>query len=237
MELDAHLDHNAANALPSLAHAIFTESLLVDGNGVDSVLCRSNTHQAGVEVSAGNWDLRPDDVDRRLGFGMLLLVLGELVFAGCAQAGTTAGAGAGEERGIGVVRGHTHGGVQMNLGVAGCNAGTHKRLCLLQGGLLLKVRPGQRAQVVAAKEHVVPGNALLTSQVADEGGKVRRCHAGIAAILVHLVGSGLDESHGLGLAGAGKHSTDNVCVGRAARVDAGTMPLLVLTDDLLKDVH
>ena len=113
-----------------------------------------------------------------------------------------------------------HRAIEMNLAEAGVDIGRHHRLGMthrLIGGQRL---PGIGAEVIATEDHPVHAQANCVGDTGDEGTKIPRRHAGIAASLVDLVARCFDQHHSAIALPARQRGLDHQRVRRAHRGNA-----------------
>lgn len=211
VELDAGLDDQADDARPCCTETAGVKGFAVDAEGFGGG-GRGGDGEAlhAFRGAAGDGDLGADDVHGR--------GTGGGVFGGFAEIG---GAGGDELLGEwGGVVGAGHAGVEMELAEAGgCVLSDHD-LCGGHGfggsGLL----PGIGAEVIATEEDAFGGKTELCGNVEDEPAEVGGLHAGVAAVLVDLVGGGFDEDWAAVVEGLPNGGADDPGVGGTDGVDA-----------------
>ncbi len=85
--------------------------------------------------------------------------------------------------------------------------------------------------MVAPQDDLALRHAVLSAKAQDVGVEIRGQHARIAAVLVDLVGCGLDEHRGTIALGADESCAQHIFVGTAAGIDpCGYAPLLAIED-------
>ena len=98
---------------------------------------------------------------------------------------------------------------------------------LLRGPVLPWIGP----EMVAAEDDATQVDAFLSGQVFDEGFEGGRRHAGVAAVLVHLIAGGLDQDRIVGVAMGGEHGGERLRMRGAPGGDAALLAGAVVGDD------
>ena len=189
VELDPRLHHHRDHPRPGRVQAGRGEGLAVQRQRRAGCLGRGHRQFVQVLVRAARHrHLGADDVDRRLA------AVGR--FAPGLLGRQAQPHRAGRDLGLGQrhrVVGAGHGAVHVDLAEAGGDVLRHHHL-----GLGHRLRRGQAApgvgpEVVAAQHEQLRRQALDAGQRFDEAAEVDRRHAGVAAVLVDLVGGRLDQ--------------------------------------------
>ena len=95
-------------------------------------------------------------------------------------------------------------------------------------------REGQRTQVIAAENDLVHGDSFFCSEFLDEADEIFRFHAGIAAVLIYLIGSCFNEQDGIGFFRSLHAGTQDKVVGGAGGIDTDCFSFLLEPDDVLQ---
>ena len=122
----------------------------------------------------------------------------------------------------------------MDLGKAGA--------CILVNQLhrvfhcfgLRQLLPSQGSEVVACKDHHVFGQTDVACHFQDHLIEISGLHAGVAAKLVDLIGSCLDQNRDVALLCTAQGDLDYQFVGTAIRGDAAANALTALIHHFLK---
>ena len=98
-----------------------------------------------------------------------------------------------------------HARVEMNLGEAGFDIGPHHVARFAQRFVRRPALPGIGPEMIAAEDDPGEVDAFLAGQAFDESPEGSGRHAGVAAVLVHLVAGGLDQDRVVAVAMGGEH--------------------------------
>ena len=121
----------------------------------------------------------------------------------------------------GALSGAAHAGVEMQLGKAGPGVGVDHRLRAPHGLVRGETLPGIGAQMIAPEDDAGGIEADPRRNRLDKGAEVRRGHAGVAALLVHLVAGRLDQGAPSAARRLQQRRFDDQGMRRADRRDAG----------------
>ena len=160
--------------------------------------------------------LGADDIERRACPGALRGRFGDGGERGraCGDGLVTEGGG---------LAGAAHAGVEVELGEAGLGVGRDHRGGLLHRLGRRKVLPRVRAEMVAAEDQAVARGTRSARRSPPRRRGTGRRHAGIAALVVHLVAGGLDQHVGAPGVAVPQRGLDHQRMRRADRGDAGAL--------------
>ena len=113
-----------------------------------------------------------------------------------------------------------HAGVEMDLREAGLGVLLDHAAGAVEGGFRLQMLPGIGAEVVAAEDEVMGVKADAVRDFQGEVAEEKGGHAGVAALLVDLVGGGLEEEGGAVQEGLLHGGFDDPGVGGADGIDS-----------------
>lgn len=91
--------------------------------------------------------------------------------------------------------------------------------------------------MVPADHYAIARNANLAGDLKHEVRETGRGHSGIAAVLIHLIGCGLDQHRRLRFASPKQCGSNYVLVGRATRPNARMLPSFISCNDFLNAMH
>ena len=170
--------------------------------------------------AAGDGDFTANDVDRLRRVRMRSLIFREGPFRRGAELCAPAGNDAVRQTGGGVVGSHAHTGVNVDFGEACQHIAPNQLLRVCHGRVFWKILPCQRPQMVAAAQDAVGGHTFFLCQAIQERPEIGGGHAGVAAVLVDLIGRGLHQDDGIVGFRAAQGGADDERIGAAAGVDA-----------------
>ena len=199
VELHARLYDEGDDPVPGLGHPGLGEGGTVLGQRGLRVVRRGRGERLdGLLGTAGHGHLGADHVDH---VERLVALAGGLLGDPGQPGGALGDQGARERGGV---AGADHAAVEVDLGEAGSDVRGDQHLGPVHGVVGTGVAPPVRPEVVAAEDEAVARKADAVDDVVHECGEVGGPQAGVAAVLVDLVGGRLDEQQaavGVRLAG------------------------------------
>ena len=210
IELHPRLDHEPEHARPDVFEVRGTIRLEVgvDGRGGGEGVGQRKLGER-LLGAAGHRNFRADYVYRRFAAGALPGPLGN----GAEPRRSRRHDRVGERRRI--VRAG-HGTIEMNLAKAGVHIVRDEPLGFLHSRLRGQILPAVRAQMIATEQHLLAPHVEPRRDLEYETAEIRGAHARVAAVLIDLIGGGLDQ-HGARLATGVGEQARNV---RQAQRDA-----------------
>ena len=208
-KLHARLHDNRNDALECFVQSLFVKRRAKRSNRRVQILWRCDGERVFVfGCAAGNRHLAADHIDR---FRALL----SRALGNRAEPRRTLGDGLVRQRLVGRVVLEAHAGVQMDLAKACAHKRVDEHLRLRHSLCLRLVAPGQRAEVISAEDQLLFRQANLLGKRTHIGREILGLHAGISAVLIHLICGGLNE-HRASAGEAELHRRfDDKCVGAA----------------------
>src|SRR5579863_279499 len=122
----------------------------------------------------------------------------------------------------------------MDLVEAGLDIGAHHDARLAHRLRRRSSFPWVRAEMIAAKNDPVGGDARLKREALDKGPETRRRHAGVAAMLVDLIAGRLDEDRIVAVAMLAQNRQECAPMGGAPGGQATGAPGAIVRDDRAK---
>ena len=224
--VDPWLDHERDDLAHRVRDSLRREGRVMQFEGPARRLGRS--HRERVErfrLAARNGDLGSDNIDQIAAAGRFLRdgakfcrAFGDRRF----RQGAIVRAG--------------HAGVEMDFREAGFDIGAHYVARFAQSLVRRPALPGIGPEMVASEDDPGDGDAFLASEPLDESPVCGGRHAGVAAVLVHLVAGGLDQDGVVADAMGGEHRAQRLRVRCAPGRDAAARSRAVIGDDRAPDV-
>ena len=180
--------------------------------------------------TAGNRHFRADDVHRRFAAAFAPRSFGERTQL-CGACGDHRVA-----QGARIIRA-AHRTVEVNLAKAGAHVLGHHRAGLGQRDCSVLALPGVGTQVIAAENQLGAWQRGPLGETENEIAKRCRAHARITAVLIDLVGGGLDHGELAGVGSEPQRSFEHRRVCRAHRVHADRLAGLVSRHDVEQRLH
>ena len=184
IEFDTGLHDEGDDARPDGCEARFSEDAPVDGEGFGSGFAAGG-HNVGeaFRCATGDGHFSADDID---GFDIAADLLG----GGAESGGARGDDFIGERRPI-ICAGHA--GVEMDFLESGAHVSLHHQRGFAHGFRRRFMLPGIGAEMVTAEDEAGGGETAGCGDASDQAMKVLGRHAGVPAVVIDLVGRGLDQ--------------------------------------------
>src|SRR6185295_11706482 len=127
--------------------------------------------------------------------------------------------------------------IEMNLAEPRANVVVDHLRRLRQRGCGGLGAPGIRTQMIAAEPEQVHGETDARSDIVDEAPEIRGTHPGIAAELIDLIRSRLDQQRRCARPRFAQRTFDDLRMRRAQRIDADALSSLVPRHDVEESLH